>query len=456
MPKGCQVDEISPQRGCNPQPLAYCSARRLSCQHAELGQIAVCYTARATGIFLEDFTASSKVAGRPTDDAEGVVVPLSPDLLETIRATSADRVEATADLTLNICAVPAPTGDEGDRAKFVADLLRQRGYDAEIDDVHNVYATRGNADGPSLMLLAHIDTVFPRETPLDVRREGNRLHGPGIGDNCLAVAAMISTLDVLDELGLETAANIRVVANVGEEGLGNLRGAWRALERFGSETGAVIAIEGHKVGRATHVGVGSNRWKVTVNGPGGHSWGAFGLPSAIHGLGRIIAAISNLTVPEDPKTTFNVGMIEGGTSINTIAPTASAMIDMRSWDPDSLAHLSAQVREIIETAAGEGLTTELDVLGERPAGSTSKDHPIVHLLEDVHQWLGIETIHDASSTDANVPISMGIPAICVGISRGDRVHTIYEYVDVEPIANGLAQLVRYTLDLTELISTTAS
>ncbi len=383
-------------------------------------------------------------------------MPISHDQLDAIRAAATARVDATADLAMDICAIPAPSWDEGDRARNIADLLTQRGYEAEIDDVDNVYATRGNKPGKSLMLLAHTDTVFPRDTPLNVRREGNRLFGPGIGDNSLAVAAMLSTIDVLDELGLETTANIRVVANVGEEGLGNLRGAWRALERFGDETGAVVAIEGHKVGRATHIGVGSKRWKVSVHGPGGHSWGAFGDPSAIHGLGRIIAAIGDLTVPTEPKTSFNVGMIDGGTSINTIAPLASAMIDMRSVDPGALDQLAEQVQTIIETRVGEGLTTEVEVLGERPAGATSRDHQIVHLLEDVHQWLGLETIHEASSTDANVPISMGIPAICVGVSRGGRVHTVEEYVDIEPIADGLAQLVRYTIDLTELISTTAS
>lgn len=383
-------------------------------------------------------------------------MPISPDQLNAIRAAAAARVDATAELAMEICAVPAPSWHEGDRARHIAGLLQERGYDVEIDDVDNVYATRGNKPGKSLMLLAHIDTVFPRDTPLDVRREGNRLFGPGIGDNSLAVAAMISAVDVLDDLDLETDANIRVVANVGEEGLGNLRGAWRALERFGDETSVVVAIEGHKVGRATHIGVGSKRWKVTVHGPGGHSWGAFGDPSAIHGLGRIIAAIGDLTVPTDPKTSFNVGMIEGGTSINTVAPLASAMIDMRSVDPGALDELARQVQEIIETQAGEGLSTEIEVLGERPAGATSRDHQIVHLLEDIHQWLGLETIHEASSTDANVPISMGIPAICVGISQGGRVHTVEEFVDVEPIADGLSQLVRYTIDLTELISTTAS
>lgn len=383
-------------------------------------------------------------------------MPLSPDQLEQIRSAAAARVDATARLAMEICAIPAPSWDEGDRARHVAALLTERGYDVEVDDVDNVYATRGNRPRPSLMLLAHTDTVFPRETPLDVRREGNRLYGPGIGDNSLAVAAMISTLDLLDELGLETAANIRVVANVGEEGLGNLRGAWRALERFGEETGAVVAIEGNKVNRATHIGVGSKRWKVTVHGPGGHSWGAFGEPSAIHGLGRIIAAIGDLTVPSDPKTTFNVGMIDGGTSINTIAPLASALVDMRSVDPQALDALAEQVRKIIETQAGEGLTTEIEVLGERPAGATSKDHPVVFAVEEAHRWLGLETEYDASSTDANVPISMGIPAICVGVSRGGRVHTVDEYIDVEPIELGLAQLVRLSVDLTELISNPAS
>lgn len=389
-------------------------------------------------------------------DAEGDAVSLEQELLEALRSASSNRTESAANLAMDLCRIPAPTGDESERAHFVADLLKGRGYEPEVDDLSNVYALRGDATRPSVMLLAHTDTVFPRTTPLDVTRTGNELHGPGIGDNCLGVAAMLSAIDVLDDLGISTQAPLRIVANVGEEGLGNLRGAWRAVESYRDSTSVVVAIEGHNLGRITNVAVGSKRWRVTVRGPGGHSWGAFGEPSAIHGLGRIIAGIAEIRVPSEPRTSFNVGMIEGGTSINTIAPVASAMIDMRSVDEHALDVLAAEVKAIVDSRAGDGLSVDVEVLGERPAGSTSVDHPAIEAAVRTLHWLGFDPLFDASSTDANVPISLGIPAFCVGMSSGDRVHTIDESIQVEPIAFGLAQLARLCIDLTDLVAKQAN
>ena len=381
---------------------------------------------------------------------------LTQDQLTHLLHASAARAESVVRLASEICAIPAPTGAEAKRAAFVANLLEERGYTAEIDDVDNVYAYRGIKSKSSLMLLAHTDTVFEAATDLAIRRDGNRLFGPAIGDNCLGVAATLAALEVLDDLGVTTNSGIRVVANSGEEGLGNLRGAWRAVQQFQGETVAVIAVEGHNLGRVTHIAVGSKRWRVTVNGPGGHSWGAFGEPSAIHGLGRIIAAISRLDVPDDPRTTFNVGLIDGGTSINTIAPQACALIDMRSVSPDALDELAEQVGRIVEAETADGLDVSIEVLGERPAGATSLDDPLVEAAAKTLRWLGIEPVYDASSTDANVPISLGIPAICVGITSGGRVHTTDEYIDIPPIEQGVAQLARLCIEATRLVSGTAS
>src|SRR5437016_4810105 len=243
---------------------------------------------------------------------------IPPSELSQIHVAAARRTETVAELARRICEVAAPTGNEWERARLVASLCRDQGYAPEIDAVGNVYIRRGKReDGPVLMLLAHTDTVFPQTTPISVERQGDILRGPGIGDNSVNVAAMISALDILDELGKETDADIIAVADVGEEGLGNLLGARTAVERYRENLGAVIAIDGN-LGRIIHVAVGSKRWRIIVRGPGGHSYGAFGTPSAIHGLGRIIAAIADLKVPQQPKTTFNVGVIEGGTSVNTI------------------------------------------------------------------------------------------------------------------------------------------
>src|SRR5581483_11934160 len=210
---------------------------------------------------------------------------LTPPVLEQLRATAGAHVEAVASLARRICEVPAPTGQEFERARLVASLWQERGYSPEIDVVGNVYVRRQGADEqrPLLMLLAHTDTVFPASTPIVVRREGETLHGPGISDNSVSVAAMLHTFDLLDELKVETATDLLAVANVGEEGLGNLLGARTAVERYRQDLGAVLVVDGG-LGHVTYGAVGSKRWRITVRGPGGHSYGSFGTPSAIHGL----------------------------------------------------------------------------------------------------------------------------------------------------------------------------
>jgi tripeptide aminopeptidase len=261
---------------------------------------------------------------------------IAPAIISQLRVAAEAHIEAIASLTQSICEVPAPTGQEFERARLVASLWRERGYTPEIDDVGNVYVKRrGRGDGPLLMLLAHIDTVFPASTPIIVKRAGDKLCGPGISDNSVSVASMLHLFDILDELAIETATDIIAVANVGEEGLGNLLGARTAVERYREQLGSVIAIDGG-LGHITYGAVGSRRWRIIVRGPGGHSYGSFGNPSAIHGLGRIIAAIATIQVPQTPKTTFNFGVIEGGTSVNTIAAEASALLDMRSTSPHTL------------------------------------------------------------------------------------------------------------------------
>ncbi|EFH80708.1 M20/M25/M40 family metallo-hydrolase [Ktedonobacter racemifer] len=364
---------------------------------------------------------------------------LSKDELERMRNLAREHVEEVATLTQRICRVPAPTGSEQQRAAFVTGLFEERSYQCEHDEVGNVYVRRGRGTGPVLLLLAHLDTVFPQDTPLNVRREGDVLYGPGIGDNSLSVASMLTLLKMLDLLKQETPIDIVAVANVGEEGLGNLRGARAAVERYKQQLGAVIAIDGN-LGYIVNEAVGSLRWRITVNGPGGHSYGAFGRPSAIHGLARIIARISEIQVPKDPKTTYNVGVIDGGTSVNTIAASASALLDMRSTDVQALDRLANEVRAIVKTAPGEGLQGVITIIGERPAGKIASDAPLVHLAQEALRWIEIEPRLVASSTDVNIPLSQGIPAVCVGVSQGRQAHTLEEWVPVAPIADGLAQL----------------
>jgi tripeptide aminopeptidase len=377
---------------------------------------------------------------------------ISSSELGQLRASAAKRTEAVAELAQRICEVPAPTGHEQQRAQLVASLWRERGYTPEIDTIGNVYIRRGKHEHkPVLMLLAHTDTVFPQTTPISLERQGDILRGPGIGDNSVNVAAMMSALDVLDELGKETDADIVTVADVGEEGLGNLLGARTSVERYRKQLGAVIAIDG-SLGNITHIAVGSKRWRITVHGPGGHSYGAFGTPSAIHGLGRIIAAVADLEVPQQPKTTYNIGIIEGGTSVNTIAPRATALLDMRSTDITALEQGATEVKTIVEQCAGSGLQTEIEILGERPAGARSQSDPLVQLAAQALTWLGMEPKYGAASTDANIPISFNIPAVCIGITQVERMHTREEFLYVPPIGNGLAQLTRLCIEACTLIA----
>lgn len=377
---------------------------------------------------------------------------LSPTLLAQIQAATKMHIEAVASLAQRICEVPAPTGQEFERARFVATLWQERGYAPEIDAVGNVYVTRrgNNEHAPLLMLLAHTDTVFPAGTPIIIKREGDKLYGPGISDNSVSVAAMLHTFDLLDELHLQTPTDIIAVANVGEEGLGNLLGARTAVERYREQLGAVLVIDGG-LGYITHGAVGSKRWRITVRGPGGHSYGSFGTPSAIHGLSKIISAIADIQVPQSPKTTFNVGTITGGTSVNTIAAEASALLDMRSTDVETLNGLAEKARALIEQRVGPGLQAEIEVLGERPAGQRSLSDPLVQLASEVLHWLGIEPRYGTSSTDANIPISLNIPSVCIGVTHGEHAHTLQEYFTISPLGQGLAQLVRLSVEASEMV-----
>jgi acetylornithine deacetylase/succinyl-diaminopimelate desuccinylase-like protein len=349
---------------------------------------------------------------------------------------------AVAALARKICAIPAPTFQEAERAAFVADQFRARNLAPLGDPAGNVTARRvGAQSGGTLLFAAHTDTVFPLGTDLTVRETSGRLHGPGIGDNSLAVAALLMLPRVLDEAHLRTRADLLLCANTGEEGLGDLRGIKQAMADYGSELGAVVAMEGLNLGRVTHQAVGSRRLRITVSGPGGHSWGAFGNPSAIHVLGEIIASIARLPVPREPKTTYNVGMIEGGVSVNTIAPQASLVLDLRSIDPVALETLVGQVDTIVRGAQRGDVRISSEVIGDRPAGRLASDAPLMLATLAALRELGIEPTLDASSTDANVPLALGIPAVCIGLTRGGHAHRLDEYIELAPIGRGMQQLV---------------
>ena len=361
--------------------------------------------------------------------------------------------EPIADLTTQLTEIEAPTNDEGDRADVLEGVLRERGFDdVRHDDLHDVTGViRGKRSDTCVLLAAHIDTVFPRNVDVTVTREGDRLKAPGVGDNTISVATVVQLKSVLEELGIQPDVDIMITGNVGEEGLGDLRGM-RAVMDANAHIGAAIAVEGHALGRITHQGVGSRRLEVTITGPGGHSWGDFGRPSAIHAAANLIADLDRIELPQNPKTSFNVGILEGGISVNTIAPSARMVIDMRSLEQDALETLVSKVRECIDATATDEISVQTTVVGDRPAGRLSANQGLVPIAREALALVEIESSLDASSTDANIPISRNIPAICIGVASGGNAHREDEYIDLELVPTGVTQLAMVTLEAARLLA----
>ena len=377
----------------------------------------------------------------------------SPERIEAVRAAAAAVAPDVLELTARIAAIPAPTNDEEARSLAVDAMLTAEGLRVARDHLGDVVAVipgrlAPRAGGRPLLIAAHLDTVFARDTPLEITKNGDRLAGPGIGDNSVAVATIVKLAHLLRQAGEVPAVDVLLTGNVGEEGLGNLRGIREVLASH-PEVGAVIALEGHNLGRVTHVAVGSRRYRIGASGPGGHSWGDFGRPSAIHALAKLIGEMDAIPLPRSPKTTLNVGTIEGGVSVNTIAPSASCQLDLRSTDETALRRLSERVERMVRR--GDGVVFTLDSIGERPAGVVPAESPIVKVAAGTLQALGVEPSFDASSTDANVPISLGLPAVCIGLTSGGNVHRTDEYIETAPVATGIAQLAIVTLALSELL-----
>lgn len=375
------------------------------------------------------------------------------ELVARVTALSAQFVEPIAELAAAIAAVPAPTNDEAERARFVADKLTTLGHaDVTVDHLSDVIGRLpGKETAKALLLAAHIDTVFPRAAPITVSREGDVLAAPGIGDNSVSVAAVALIGTALEQLGHELAVDVFITGNVGEEGLGDLRGM-RAVVDALPQLGAAIAVEGHSLGRITNRAVGSRRLRVTVTGPGGHSWGDAGRPSAIHATAKLVARLDDIALSRDPKTTLNVGLISGGISVNTIAPDASIVIDMRSTSADYLTQLVTRVEQEIDQVRSDQIAVKVETVGDRPAGELPQDRGLVPIGIDVLRSLGIEATCDASSTDANIPISRGIPSMCIGLTSGGNVHRLDEYIRLRPLATGFAQLLLNTILATEAIA----
>lgn len=356
----------------------------------------------------------------------------------------------TLDQQISICEVPAPPFKEQLRAAEFQRRLQALGYEARIDAEGNVIAAIGSGDGPTVMVAGHLDTVFPEETDVTTTRTGDRIAGPGIGDDCRGVAVVLTLAKVLKETNLPLAGRLYLVGNVGEEGPGNLRGVRHLLtQEFPDAIDFFISVDGAGGAGIVSRAVGSHRYTISFEGPGGHSYGAFGMTNPMHAMGRAIARIADLQVPSGARTTFNVGIVRGGTSVNTITPLAQMDVDMRSESPANLLEIDRRIRAAVDTAVQEELarwpnsrapiTVRYDTIGIRPTGAQSDSAHIVRtavaaaqLLDDGLMWTPRT---QASSTDANLPISMGIPAITInGGGRGGGAHGTAEWYEDTPDA----------------------
>jgi len=354
------------------------------------------------------------------------------------------------DLTIAIQQIPAPTFHEHQRAKFLHQLFLQEGLqDVSMDQIGNVYARLpGTGEKPPLVISAHSDTVFPISTELHVKRDSHKVHAPGIGDNSLGIAGLFGLLWAVGERDGEgpgvTASlpgDVWFVANVCEEGLGNLRGMRAVVDRFWDKVLAYLVLEGMALGQVYHRALGVRRYRITVHTPGGHSWVDYGQPSAIHELATIINTLTAIPLGDNPRTTLNVGVIQGGTSINTIAAEASLELDLRSEGEIALERLVDRVENLVAGVNRSNVRIETELIGMRPAGQIASDHPLVCEISNALVSEGIQPILSIGSTDANVPLSMGLPAVCIGLTTGGGAHTQAEYINILPIAKGISLLV---------------
>lgn len=345
---------------------------------------------------------------------------------------------------IRICEIPAPPFQEHERGQYFAARFAALGLtDVHTDEIGNVIGLRyGAADKPLLVVSAHLDTVFPEHTDAQVRHSGSWLCAPGIGDNCAGLAALLAMVEALNAGAFPLRGSIAFVATVGEEGEGNLRGVRHLFTagRLADRISAFISFDGPGTDFITHQALGSRRYRITLHGPGGHSWSDFGVVNPVHALGRIVAKLADYPAPHEPRTTYNVGRIEGGDSVNVIPERARLDVDLRSTHETQLSRLEEfLLREIqhairaensLRAASGQSLRSDVQLIGHRPSGSLSSLSPLVKLAVEATQAVGVKPILNCASTDANIPISLGIPAITIGAGgKGGDAHRLSEWYD---------------------------
>jgi tripeptide aminopeptidase len=394
----------------------------------------LCAIGLAVTAFIQNFTRKMAAAALQ-DDARVAHV------LEFLRADAS----ATTDEQVRITEIPAPPFHEGARAAYMKKLLSAAGLRVEIDGTGNVIGEYAGTSQDIVMLAAHMDTVFPAGTNVSVKHEGGRLLAPGISDNGTGLAALVVIARALREAKIKANNTILFVADVGEEGEGNLRGMRALVDAYKKRLKYVIALDGSATEYVTTAALASRRVEISITGPGGHSWSDFGTPNPIHALGRGIGRFVAARVPESPRTSFNVGEIEGGTSVNSIPARAQMKVDLRSESDVELGKIESFLRDSVQSGIDEemaaardrgmaGGTTTLDlkisVLGVRPAGELPENSPLLAALLAADTRLGNRSRRERSSTDANIPLSVGIHAISIGAGgRSGGAHTTEEWFE---------------------------
>jgi len=403
----------------------------------------------------------SAVGQKPATNAAELVK--DPAVKAALEAAKANEAQTIAD-QIRFCEVPAPSFKETARGEVLKRTFEQLGLqNVRVDKAGNVLGDYpGDAPRPRLVLAAHLDTVFPEGTDVRVKRErpgNNILRGPGIGDDCRGLAVLVAIVREMKKARVQTPGSITFVANVGEEGLGDLRGV---KELFGTtmkdQIDRFVSIDGTGV-HVTNVAVGSHRYRVTFTGPGGHSFGAFGMANPIGAMGRAIAKINEIQVPKQPKTTFNVGRVGGGTSVNSIPFDGWMEVDMRSSDPASLAAVDASFQKAVDAAVVEEnqrwgkpgmITATKELVGDRPAGSTPENSAIVRSGLETATVLGFSANLGEGSTDSNLPMSLKIPAITIGGGgRGREAHALTESFDTTDSWMGTQHALLLTIALAQ-------
>lgn len=351
--------------------------------------------------------------------------------------------------TITLTEIPAPPFKEEKRARAYMEMLKAHGLeDVEMDAEGNVMGLRrgtGKPGGPLVVIAAHLDTVFPEETNVKVRREGTKLHAPGVGDDTHSLAVLLGYVRALDAGKIKTKKDILFVGNVGEEGPGDLRGVRYLFTKgkYKDRIAAFFSMDGTSAPRVTSGAVGSKRYRVTFKGPGGHSYGAYGLVNPMAAMGATVVEMNKIKTPANPKTTYMTSVVGGGTSVNSIPDAIWLEVDMRSESKDELAKIDGQFLQIVEgavsaenaarsTAAGK-ISAEVKLIGDRPTGNTREDAEIVQMTAAAVRGAGYTPILGAGSTDSNMPISLGIPAVTIGSGAGGggRAHALDEWIDVE-------------------------